>query len=622
MATINYDYYDEKDIYNDGNIETYLLNYYKHNKEKKYYKEEMFYTTTQIRENILNWYPFSKKGTVLEIGAGVGTITEMLCDKCEKVVSIEASKRRAEILYERCKTKDNLEVYVANLNDLQLNQKFDYITLIGVFEYAKLFCNTDNPFIDFLNNIKKYLKPNGKILLAIENRYGIKYFAGNSEDHLNEKYIGLYGYHNSNIQTFGKNELIEIFKKCKLNYYKFYYVFPDYKLPQVIYTDCKMPTLDECYNIPIFNHGNQSYEFNPRKVLPGLVENNQLGFFANSFLVEIGTTDKNFSDISYVKQQPYRSEPYKTITIMNQDHKIYKESISKKADQHLKVIDSNHRLIKENGINICNCTLNNENLKIEYIDGKNIYEIILENTKKNNVEIENIIDEYITYILTECSTKRKMNRPIDDRLLKVYNKEISVLKVGLLDLNMGNVIKNKNGKYYLIDQEWITDKDLPTDYAIYFSIKLLFEHLNVLSEVVSEKYLYKKYNISKEKQKLFDEISVNYFDGEKKFKDFESFKRLMNSSSIKINQDQINEICKNYENEIKRISEVYENEIKRIDAKHEERIKKISNNYENEIKRMSNEYIQTTNQIYNSISWKITKPLRRIIEIINIKKHQ
>jgi len=83
MATINYDFYDGKDIYNDGNIEEKLLSFFKNNRKQEFYSEDMFYTTTQIRENILNWFPFSNDQTILEIGAGVGTITEMLCDKCK-----------------------------------------------------------------------------------------------------------------------------------------------------------------------------------------------------------------------------------------------------------------------------------------------------------------------------------------------------------------------------------------------------------------------------------------------------------------------------------------------------------------------------------------------------------
>lgn len=46
------------------------------------------------------------------------------------------------INYERNKHYDNLEIIVGNFNDIKFENKFDYITLIGVLEYARLFTNT------------------------------------------------------------------------------------------------------------------------------------------------------------------------------------------------------------------------------------------------------------------------------------------------------------------------------------------------------------------------------------------------------------------------------------------------------------------------------------------------
>ena len=71
----------------------------------------------------------------MEIGAGCGALTGLLCDKCKKVTAVELSKRRATAAQLRCREKDNLEVIVGNLNDIEFGEKFDYITLIGVLEY-------------------------------------------------------------------------------------------------------------------------------------------------------------------------------------------------------------------------------------------------------------------------------------------------------------------------------------------------------------------------------------------------------------------------------------------------------------------------------------------------------
>ena len=41
----------------------------------------VFQAFSPSRENILNWYPFKKEDVVLEVGAGMGAVTGLLCRK-------------------------------------------------------------------------------------------------------------------------------------------------------------------------------------------------------------------------------------------------------------------------------------------------------------------------------------------------------------------------------------------------------------------------------------------------------------------------------------------------------------------------------------------------------------
>ena len=106
----------------------------------------VFYHLSSIRKNLLNWYPFREGASVLEIGCGCGAITELLCERCQKVTAVELSKRRATATMLRCGEKGNLEVVVGNINDMVFEEKFDYITLIGVLEYQGTFTDSRNPY--------------------------------------------------------------------------------------------------------------------------------------------------------------------------------------------------------------------------------------------------------------------------------------------------------------------------------------------------------------------------------------------------------------------------------------------------------------------------------------------
>lgn len=83
-----------------------------------------------------------------------------------------------------------------------------------------------------------YLKPEGRLLIAIENRLGLKYFAGAPEDHTDLHFFGINGYPgNQSVRTFSKNELGELLENSGFPFLRFYYPYPDYKFPTEIFTD-------------------------------------------------------------------------------------------------------------------------------------------------------------------------------------------------------------------------------------------------------------------------------------------------------------------------------------------------------------------------------------------------
>ena len=293
-AKLNLDFYSGEDYYSDGEIEDVLLEIVKNNTN---YDEVLandnrwpiLYHLSPIRQNIINWYPFKANGSCLEIGGGCGAITGALCENLAEVKVVELSKRRSSINLERHKHCDNLEIIVGNLNDIHFKQKFDYITLNGVLEYAGSFTHTDTPYHDFLKQIKQYLKPEGKLIIAIENRYGLKYFAGAKEDHTGKEFDGLTGYmHTDKVQTFGKKELETLLEESGYPNQEFYYPHPDYKMPMEIYSEEWLPSLDTLLSSAP-NYDNERYElFSETEAYKGLIANEQYEFFANSFLVICG----------------------------------------------------------------------------------------------------------------------------------------------------------------------------------------------------------------------------------------------------------------------------------------------------------------------------------------------
>lgn len=293
-VTMHYDCYCGKDLYVDGSEEQLLAIVKQHAKDE--YNQMIFeqsdwavlYHLSDIRGNIVEWIPMLETDRVLEIGAGCGAITGTLAAKAGHVDSVDLSKARSLVNANRNKEKDNIDIFVGDFMDVekQLTEPYDYISLIGVLEYAPCYLKTEKPFEAMLSVAKKHLKKDGKIIIAIENKYGLKYWAGCREDHLGSYFSGLEGYiHEDSVRTFSKKGLEQLLLTSGYLDISFYYPYPDYKLPVSIYSDDYLPKQGELTNNFRNFDADRMLLFDESKVFDSLISDGMFDTFSNSFLV-------------------------------------------------------------------------------------------------------------------------------------------------------------------------------------------------------------------------------------------------------------------------------------------------------------------------------------------------
>lgn len=288
---LNLTYYKGADLYSDGDIEDRILNIFESGEEiqERLMKDNdwaVLYHISPIRQNILEWYDFEKEASVLEIGSGCGAITGLFCERVKRVVGIDLSKRRSTINATRNKEFDNLEIFVGNFEDIEIKEQFDYVTLIGVLEYGDSYINAEQPYLEMLKRVKKFLKPGGQLIIAIENKFGLKYLAGALEDHTGILFDGIQDYQNSSgVRTFSKVEMEDLLTQAGFAKNEFYYPMPDYKLPLTIYSSEYLPSQGELRNLGISYDRGRYQLFNEETVYDQLCKDDQFTYFANSFLI-------------------------------------------------------------------------------------------------------------------------------------------------------------------------------------------------------------------------------------------------------------------------------------------------------------------------------------------------
>ena len=129
-------------------------------------------------------------------------------------------------------------------------------------------------------------------MIAIENRLGLKYWAGCTEDHVGTYFEGIEGYPNtSGVKTFSRKELLDTIQAAGDFRTTFYYPYPDYKFPMSIYSDAYLPKKGELRD-NFCNYDRVRMQlFQEPKVYDTLVDAGMFPEFSNSFLVLVEKED-------------------------------------------------------------------------------------------------------------------------------------------------------------------------------------------------------------------------------------------------------------------------------------------------------------------------------------------
>ena len=527
---------------------------------------------SEFEKNIIIWYPFKNNSSILNLNEDFENVFENLNVKFDKIVSY--SKNYNEGLFSNLIIDNNSNKIVKEKIKLSENEKFDYITLIGKYNYD---------FEEKISLAKKYLKQDGIILIGLDNKFGLK--------NINNA--------NSLKNEISKNELEEIFKKNNLDFSKFYYVFPNYKQANLICSDN--------YNLTKEDISRNFSVYEKDKILP-LNENEtykeilnsgkNINEFASSFFIEVSKTNINNS-IKYVTFSNYRKKEYRTVTVIDNTC-VTKKAVEKESLKHINKMSENINLIKNLDV-ICLDRFENNEIKSKFINSVR-FDIELSNS--------NSIEEFVSKFDILKNVLLKDSFGYNELLKeneKVYN---SIKKYDIEKLNKLHFVKNgfidlvpKNcflidGKLNVFDQEWI-EECTPVEYIFYRSI------LN--STTVIEKFgkeeLLKALNIF-EFIDLFEELEKEFCDNVLDYEIHDIFfRKYLDLNTAERQRNIYKEEAFSLNEKVEKL----EKENYSLNLELEDAREKLVN-YANELRVIS-----------NSGSWKLIQKIRSIISFFNFR---
>lgn len=513
----------------------------------------------ELKENLFSWYSFKDGAEILDLG-------------------------------------NNISNYIKN-NGLKIDtqpvqsKKYDYVLMVGMLAVAKEFIDSENPRVDLLNKAKSYLKENGKILIAEDNKFGIKNWNGKRDLDGSLDYREITRTYNPNENgLLAKHQIKELLNQAGILRNKFYYLFPDFNIPNMIFTDDYTLTEEDITrNFEAYEEG-ELVNFNENLALIEIVKESpeQAKFFVNSFLIEASNTEIE-TDINYVSFTNYRKKEYRIATIIKKDSVQKKAAISN-AQKHIDNISENIKLFPSQNSEVLDIRVENY-LESKFIKDVKRLDLYLKDINNYN----NFVQEFKKYqeiVYQDVVKYSEIDKEKMSDKIKNYDEEklskMHFLKNAFIDMLPKNCFVI-DGKYCFFDQEWM-EENYPAEYIIYRAI------LNTAG--VIEKY---------GEEKIFKELGIyEYID---------LFKSLEEDFRNKVIDEKM--LYGLFEQKVTTREAMIADFTRKIIDRDVE-IEKLHVDIEGRkahVEQLLNVIQEKENQIINisnSLSWRITKPLRDV----------
>ena len=269
-----------------------------------------FYSSSPMREGILCWYPFESNKNVLDKSGGA--LEPML---------------------------NSRELNVFNNDSKDAPSKFEYIVLIDPDDFS----------VDALKRWLSTLSNSGKLLMAFENPFALRYFSGKPSPETKKSFDTITG----KGSWPGLAEMQLRLTRAGFEGQKWYYPLSDHWFATEIYSDDYLP--NEFLNqrlLPYVLH-NESILYDERLLYREVIRGGAFRFICGAYLVEARVTKEDAPcPVDYAAVTSYRQPEKRFATTLWNDGTARKIPLCPEGRDKMHQLVRNHEDLAKLGVNV------------------------------------------------------------------------------------------------------------------------------------------------------------------------------------------------------------------------------------------------------------------------------
>ncbi|MCI8466434.1 MAG: adenylyltransferase/cytidyltransferase family protein [Lachnospiraceae bacterium] len=425
-----------------------------------------------IRSGFLQWYKFHPDSVMLYLGKENDALANMLKERVKELVCVLCE----QICEENWRQKDR--------------KKFDYILSVATLE--------QQPHPEWiLKELRNLLKPEGSLLLGMNNRLGLRYFCGDRDPYTERNFDGVEGYRRAYAKKedtfqgrmYSKAELKEMLERTGWGKNRFYSVLSDLNNPALIYREDYLPNEDLSGRVfPTYHYPNSVF-LEEECLYSDLVANGMFHSMANAYLIEC-TPSGNFSDILHVTSSMERGRERGLFTVIRQSGIVEKRAAETLGQVRLEQMIKHGQDLAAHGIRVVEAKMENGVYRMPYIEGETGHAYLKRLLLKDTEEFLQKFDQFRDLILQSSETVRS------DR----GDGEGVILRYGYVDMVPLNSFY-LDDTFVFYDQEF-REEYYPANAIITRMIATLYAGSVELNKRLPMETLFERYGLTKQLEKF------------------------------------------------------------------------------------------------------------------------